>query len=305
MAWSINGRELVVTDVSQRRLLRYTLEGRLISAVEKPAFVRGDYKPSQVHSTPDGFLVRNSAYDWIEFDRGFKPLRSIGPSLPRFAVINEALLGRGQLVGFGTFRKDDGAWSLGILRVALDPSLSLSKVVEEIPFTSKGGDLSSFFTSVVASASGVPYALRFDEPSYILNAESGRRLKAFPGGFDHLPALPKNTGEDSTLPRARVLEASAIPVALYGRGASLYLLTRQVAQGKALWRLHRIDPRKDVLLGSITLPTSAPELELAPGPDAWAVLEESWLPSGSLRNDGLLLIPVAAIDGGAPIPPCG
>jgi hypothetical protein len=306
MAWSPDGRELVATDVTLRRLLRYSLDGRLLSTVEKPAFVRGDFKPSQVHATPEGFLVRNSAYDWIWFDRHFNPLRSVGPSLPKFAVIAEALFGDQQLVGFGTFRKDDGSWGLGILRVGLRPSLGLSKVVEEISTGSKGGDLSSFLSSLVATASGTPYALRFDEPSYILNAENGRRLKAFPKGFDHIPSLPKNNGEDSTLPRARVIDASTIPVALYGRGASLYLLTRQAGpQGKTLWRLHRIDPGKDAVLSSVTIPSSAAELELAPGPDSWAILEESWRPTGSLHSDVLLLIPAAVIDHGGTLPPCG
>src|SRR5205085_7051709 len=134
-----------------------------------------------------------------------------------------------------------------------------------------------FAVFVSALASGSPYALRFDEPSYILDARNARRLNAFPRGFDRLPSLPKNTGEDSAVPRARMIEAATIPVALYGRGTFLYLLTRQPQAKGTLWRLHRIDPKKDTILGSTTLPTSAANLVLAPGPASWAVLEESSL----------------------------
>ena len=306
MAWSQDGKQLVVTDVSAHRLLRYSLEGRLLGAVEKPAFVQSEFKPTQVHATSNGFVVRNSAYDWIWFDRDLKPLRQVGSSLPKFDLIHEALIGDDQLAGYGAFRKGDGSWGMGVLQVRLSPSLALDKVVEEIPYDSNGGNLTSFYVFVAASAAGDSYFLRFDDPSYILDVKRGRHLKAFPPGFEHLPKLPKNTGEDSTSPRARAVETSTLPVALYGRGAFLYLLTRQAQpQGKTLWRLYRIDPKKDAVIGSFTIPSSAANLNLAPGPDSWAVLEESSLiPSGDLRPQGLILVSATAVDQGGTISSC-
>lgn len=306
MTWSLDGRELILTDGEKHELIRYTPEGRLIGKVEKPSFLGGDYKPAQVHPTANGFLVRNGAYDWIWLDRDFKPLRSVGPSLPKFAVINEVLVREDQLAGFGSFRKEDGSWGFGILQVRLSPRLGLEKVVEEVPYASKGGDLNSASVFISALASGSAYALRFEEPSYLLDVGKGRRLKAFPQGFDRLPSLPRNTGEDATVPRARVLEASTIPVALYGRGPFLYLLTRQPrAPSKTLWRLHRIDPGKDTILDSFTLPTEAANLGLASGPAFWAILEESSLvPSGRLHSGSLLLVPATVVDQGGTAPPC-
>jgi hypothetical protein len=287
-------------------MLRYTSEGRLLGAVEKPAFVQGEFKPTQIHPTPNGFVVRNSAYDWIWFDRNLKPLRQVGSSLPKFDLIYEALQGDSQLAGYGAFRKEDGSWGMGILQVRLSPSLALDKVVEEIPYASNGGNLTSFYLTVAASASGDPYFLRFDEPSYILDVKRGRRLKAFPPGFEHLPQLPKNTGEDSTVSRAKTVETSKLPVALYGRGAFLYLLTRQAQpQGKTLWQLHRIDPTKDALTSTFTIPSTAGNLKLAPGPDSWTILEESsMIPAGELRPQGLFLVSAAAVDQGGTISPC-
>jgi hypothetical protein len=306
MAWSQDGNQLVVTDVSAHRLLRYTPEGRLLGTVEKPAFVHGDFEPTQVHATPNGFVARNSAYEWIWFDRNLKPLRLAGSSLPKFDILDEALFGDDQLAGYGAFRKGDGSWGTGILQVRLRPSLALDKVVEEIPYASNGGNLSSLYLFIVASASGDPYVLRFAEPSYILDVRRGRRLKAFPPGFEHLPHLPQNTGVDSTVPRAKAVEASTLPVALYGRGASLYLLTRQgQPREKTLWKLYRIDTKKDAVIGSFTIPSSAGNLNLTPGPEFWAILEESsMIPSGELRPQGLLLISAAAIDQGGTIPSC-
>ncbi|MEO6191536.1 MAG: hypothetical protein ABIS20_00875 [Thermoanaerobaculia bacterium] len=304
--WSLDGRELVLTDVSTHQLLRYAPDGSLLGSVDKPPFVKGDFKPIQVHAMPEGFLVCNSAYEWIWLDRGFKPLRSVAQGLPpKFALISEALVEHDELAGFGTFRKEDGSWSFGFLQVKLSPAPKVLKVVQEIPYESKGGNLSSILGPLVAKAGEISYGLQLGEPSFILNLRNGQRLKAFPPGFERLPVLPKNEGEISAAGRVRVVDASTIPVALYGRGAFLYLLTReQQASKKPLWRLHRIDPKKDALLGSVILPTSAMYLELAPGPSVWAVLEESRGATSMLKSDALLHIAASAIDGGGQIPPC-
>ncbi len=167
LAWSLDGRELALTDILAHQLLRYGAEGSLLGTVEKPSFVKGDFKPTEVHATPEGFLVRNSGYDWIWFDRGFKPLRSVTQGLPpRFALFQETLVGKDDLVGFGSFRKADGSWSQGFLQVALTPALKVVKVMKEISYKTKGGDLSSMLIPLVAKAGEVPYALELGEPSF-------------------------------------------------------------------------------------------------------------------------------------------
>lgn len=306
LTWSLDGEEILVTDNFDRSLLRYRKDGRLLGAVTPPAMRHDAFKPTRVHPAPNGFLVQSSAYYWVWFDRGFKPLRHIeregGP--PRLALVDYVPVG-GELFGLGTFHKSGPSWEAGILRVRLEP-LELIEVIEEVSFTSKGGTLYTSLTSMVANAGGEPYMLRLDEPSYIQNIRSRKRLKAFPKGFETLPSLPRNEGPDSTVPRARVIEASSMPFALYGRGAFLYLLTRQVKPvGKTIWQLHRIDPRKDQLLGSVTLPSSASDLRLAPGPEDWAILEKGPVMGlGEQKVEGLLLIPASAIDKGGVIPAC-
>jgi hypothetical protein len=177
--------------------------------------------------------------------------------------------------------------------------------LKEVSYQTKGGDLALVLNTASAAAGETPYALEFGEPSHLLNLRTGQRLKAFPPGFERLPKLPQIGGEEESRGRLRVIDMSTLPVALYGRGAYLYLLTReQQPQKKPLWRLHRIDPKKDVLLDSVVLPTTATYLELAPGPASWAILEESRGASAFLQGDGLLLVATSAVEGGGPIPPC-
>jgi len=306
MVWDPDGRELVLTDVTTRQLLRYSPGGALLGAVEKPTSYKREFKPTQVHARPEGFLVRSGARDWIWFDRGFGFLRAVVQAAPPgFTLINEVWGKADRLTGFGSFRKESGAWSWGFLQARFDvPGAEGLRVLHEVSYQSKGGDLALLLTTVTAMAGETPFALRFDEPSYILNLDNGERLRAFPAGFDRLPDLPKNEGEESASRRLRVVDASSLPVALYGQGNFLYLLTREPKSASHRWRLHRIDPSRDRLLDSVILPTAAPFLEMAPGPTSWALLEESRGDAGRLQGEGLLLIAISAIDGGGEIGAC-
>ncbi|HEY4564798.1 MAG TPA: hypothetical protein VIJ36_17575, partial [Thermoanaerobaculia bacterium] len=74
---------------------------------------------------------------------------------------------------------------------------------------------------------------------------------------------------------------------------------RPASDGKAIWELHRIDPVKDVVSGTVILPTSASELVLAPGKESWAILEKGPLTASVKREiRTLLLVPAAAIEKG-------
>lgn len=299
MAWSPNGGEVVIGDIPAGRLLRYGKDGRFLGVVgaQKAAF--GEYRPTKILATREGFLVRSRAYEWFQLDSQFRVLHHLGPDGPlSLAMIDEVVSGN-EIFGFGSVRKSSTTWAFGLQHAKLSPQ-ELIETLEELELDSKAGTLYTTLTPEVALAGGEPYALRFGEPSYLLNVRTHRRLKAFPRGFDHLPVLPPVTGPDSSIPRGKVLEKSTMPVALYGAGAYLYILTRSPASdGKMFWTLHKIDPVKDVVTGSTVLPTSAADLTLAPGKEFWAILEKGPLTAPSTREmKSLLLVPSAAIEKG-------
>jgi hypothetical protein len=294
-AWNFDGRELVVVDLSGGRLLRYGSDGHFLGSVMRPG--EGDRelsKPTQIHATRDGWVIQDVGRKWVWVDRQFNFLRALstlGPDgRPIVQLVDESLSGD-ELAGFGSYRKPDRTWSIALLRAGLKP-LTMRQMVEEISIETRDGTLYGTVGPVVAHLGGQAYFLRFAEPSYILRANPKSRLKAFPPGFDRLPALPKSQGPQSSAPRQQALQKSALPVGLYASEPFLYLLTRRPELKGTTWQLHRIDPRKDRLVGSLTLPTTANDLVLAPGPSDWAVLEK-----GPIRPDGdqpvtrLLLIP--------------
>jgi hypothetical protein len=299
MVWSRNGRELVIADSLGGRLLRYGNQGGFLGIVGPQKAIIGEYRPNRIHHTKNGLLVKSRVYEWFEFASNFKLLRHIGPDVPpRLAMYDEVLSGD-ELFGFGTARKADNTLTFGVLWAKF-PSLELIETSEEMPLDSKAGTLYTTLSPEVALAGGVPYALRFHEPSYLLNIRAHQRLKAFPKGFDHLPSLPPVTGPDSDVPRDQILQKTPMPVALYGSGRYLFVLTRRPSSdGKAIWELHRVDPVKDVVSGAVTLPTSAPEIVLAPGQENWAILEKGPLTASVKREvRTLVLVPAAAIEKG-------
>jgi hypothetical protein len=300
MAWSPNGGELVIGDTLAGRLLQYGKDGRFLGIVgaQKAAF--GEYRPTKILTTREGFLVRSRAYEWFQLDSQFKVLHHLGPDGPLgLAMIDEVVSGN-EIFGFGSVRKSSNTWAFGLQHAKLSPQ-ELIETLEELQLDTKAGTLYTTLTPEVALAGGNPYALLFGEPSYLLNIRTHHRLKAFPQGFDHLPVLPPVTGPDSNIPREKVLDKSTMPVALYGSGAYLFVLTRRPASdGKTIWELHRVDPVKDSVTGSVALPTSATALTLAPGNEFWAILEKGPLTASSTREmKTLLLVPAAAIEKGA------
>ena len=151
------------------------------------------------------------------------------------------------------------------------------------------------------------FALRFSPTGPFVQelVGEGRRLDAFPDLPAPMPVLPRVGPDPEELDAFyAALEASSYPAGLYGDEDSLYVLVRDATGGEPVWDLHRIDPRRDEVVGKVRLPTNAAHVSLLPGRRYW-VLEEST--SGLERRFRppirLLLLSSAAIRVGE-VSPC-
>lgn len=299
-AWRTDGKELVIIDGEAARLIRYSPAGRRLGFVERLGMAPYSISsPTQLHATPKGFVVRNEFYYWVWLDFDFKPLRVEGPAgAERIAMLDEVLLGDDQIAGFGSVKKTGRPWLAGLLQVRLRP-LRAVELVEELSLASAEGSFHKSLFPTVAAAGSVAYILRLASPPFIQRIAPHKRLRSFPGGFDNLPTLPPLSGPAAVPSVEKALSQATMPIALYGAGRFLFLLTRQPTQQGTTWKLHKIDPEKDRLLGSTTLPTTAFELVLAPGPEKWAILEKD--PSDGVGNQkvsNLLLVSKAWVEQG-------
>lgn len=105
-AWSFDGHELVVVDLSGARLLRYGPDGHFLGSVMRPG--EGDRelsKPSQIHATRDGWMIQDGGRKWVWVDRQFNFLRALSTlgseGRPIVQLIDESLSGD-ELAGFGS-----------------------------------------------------------------------------------------------------------------------------------------------------------------------------------------------------------
>lgn len=314
-AWSSDGETLVVAEIQGPRLLRFSATGVRLPDVRSvdlgpTSFVH----PGQLLRTPNGFLLHDALWRWLELRADGEPLREVARLHPGLPGVSDAVFLGGELVGRGAVPEPDGSRWLGYLRLGLEPF----EVRERGEQFSAGADAEWNFYSaigrVAATAGGRAYFLRMTSPPRIEQIFPARRLSAFPSGFETLPAMAQGTTVPSRHEAYQAFMLSArLPVDLLGHGKWLYVLTREpVAEGGTRWLLHQIDPLADQAEAPLELPTRAPFLLVAPGAHHWALLEKSKIQEdGRMSLDSLLLIRSAWFEnadsplrGTAAPPPC-
>lgn len=293
-AWSVDGKTLVVTDVAEGRLLRFSARGERLADISSPGSGPRDFNhPTVLHPTAEGFLLTDGVRRWLALDHEGRPVRQVvAADRSVIGVMAQAVLLDGELVGFGSAAEGEGRHRSGFLRLSLEPLKVIARA-EGPAETSPEIDFYSALPHLVVAAGPHAYALRFTEPPRIERLFPPGRLQAFPPGFEQLARIPPGlTGPGRQADFDSFFVKQTLPVALFGQGGDLYLLTRQPAsEGGTRWRLHRIDPNHDRLLGSVDLPTRVINLLVAPGPAWWAVLEEGMASAeGRLSLESLLLL---------------
>lgn len=125
-----------------------------------------------------------------------------------------------------------------------------------------------------------------------------RKLKALPADYRHVPPFPApSNGAASDEILFKQLEGFKVLVGVYGQGSFVFLLTREPgSSGGTVWKLHKIDPKRDVLVGSVTLPTSTNHLTLVPTKDWWFVFEKKAVHAGGQQDiPTLLALPTSSV----------
>jgi len=302
-AFSSSGEELALVDINRASFLRYALDGSLLGEVRRPGGGRLEYNhPTAVQPLAQGFLGRASPGHLLWLNSKLEPTRatwfremdgSALDSQEEYVPIDflEISITSRSLSGIGIFKVDGKSWA-GAFRASLEPYV-LQKVLWQIEFT-QHGRLYLLTSGIVTASEQAVYALYYGETNSIREISPNERvLNAFPRGFNGSVDLPENRGAAGDPSRSRALERSTVAISLYAHSSYLFLLTRQPgAEGKTHWQLHQIDPVADRLVRSLTLPTTANHLVVAPGPKVWAFLEKGPLiRSGHQEIGDLLLIP--------------
>ena len=316
-AWAPGEREILVADIRNDRVLRYLRDGAFAGDVSFAA-VSGVRHP-KVFASGDSTLVITGSTRLLALESPNLTPRVIadfeGATFPdgaTFVGFRFAQPRRDIIVANAIVRRANREGVAGLLSLTTGPQRDWKAIIP-VPQTSALGGLVHSYPQVLALVGDRLFALEYGEPSRVHElAPEKRTLVSFPPGFGMLPPFPVDlVAEAAALRWAANVQATPIPVGLYAQGGFLYLATREPAnQGATTWRLHRIDPVSDRLLGSLVLPTAAADLLILPGEQQWALIEKGPYKAGFVHDTlGMVLIPAATIQ--APwsataqaLPPC-
>lgn len=300
-----------MVDPAQGRIHRYSPTAEYRGAIMRPGRGPLDFgHPTHIEALEGGgYLLNDSGDRFLRLDSEFHPESSFhfrhdevrgfdGRLFPvRWAVF------RNQLVAFAHLQSQDGKPDQGYVVLDLGSRLSwasrseatsLQQLWREDELEESTGDLYTLLNSSIAATTRGWFVLRLVEPPYILQlGPEKKRLVAFPSGFGKLPRLPENRGPSTTALRNKALERATVPVALLARGDNLYLLTREPREeGGTRWKVSSIDPVADRITHTVELPTTAPHLTVAPGPEHWALVEKDTPVRAGRQDIGpMLLVP--------------
>jgi hypothetical protein len=298
--------ELVLVDVVQRAMLRYRVDGaRAVPLGPLPHPTEGgvDFsRPLDLQPATGGFVLLDGTDRLLWLDADGHPNRALRlpddldvegaevAGLPELTTVGDDVFGLYYQAGKG------GHWRGW---VHIDPTTGGLERLLSDDKDARRARLNALTHPLVATAGGTAYALLHGDPPAILSlGEPPHRLQsAFPPGSWRLPTVPERGGPDTTVAAFRALAVTPMPLALYGRGPYLYLLTRRRVDGAPHWQLHQIDPRRDRLLRSLDLPTTAAHLFLVPGDDVWAIVEKGEIVTpGEQEVESILLLPASWIE---------
>lgn len=308
-AWSLDGGTLLVADLSESRLLRFSAEGTRLEDITspEPGPLHFDH-PISLAATPSGFLLGEHGYRWLRLGPEGRPVAQAAYAMPGSVQLFDTVYFGGQLIGRGTAPGPDNERRVGLLRFDLD-RLQATAWEERAEESGHPAGREQLISPFLAVAEGRLYALRAGATSKIERPFQGETLAAFPPGFGNPPEL-ESSPVDAVAKLEAELAEGAWPAALLAQDRFLFVLTRRPRPtGGTLWQLHRINSRLDRLEGSWEVPSAASHLLVAPGPRHWALLEQGplevrpergLLPGRDLPS--LLLVPSAWL-GGTEFPP--
>jgi hypothetical protein len=278
-AWIEDSSRLLVVDPHRNALLSYDPQGH---STRLPALhLNGaEVLPATVARTEDGFLLESVEGRFLGLDGQFRAVREHAPAWKSAAgehlgSLYQWTVADDKLVGFGTLTRPDRSFERGFIRVPvrLGGKAEMLKAFANEDFYLLSG------YSFLASLGDEAYFVLMDKRPAIYRAVPGNqrveKLNAFPDEYRIRPDfLTRMTGSKSAPAHYAELETFTTPAGLYAQDGLLYLLTRRPdGKAKTAWWLYQIDPKKDVILGRVQLPTSAAHLTVVPGEASWFVFE--------------------------------
>lgn len=299
-AWTHNGGELLVVDNTNRSILRYSAKGQPLGEIRQSW---GGLSPSTIKPYGSGFLLglaENKPLVELDNRYGVRDTTTFREDAGDKARTIESLFlwhpAGGDLVTFSDIRIAT-QWRSGFFRFPRSHTERFTELLE-VPWESR-----------VFYRLGYPYIASLGETAFFLSMEkgstklfrSGRGQRPKQAGVRNLvlsppPVLPKVLDPANYSSVMQTVEKSKMPAGIFGWEGFLYVLAREPDDQGTRWSLTKVDPWKEVSLGTKILSTRANHLTVAPGPSQWAFLEKGPVRGWRAQEIGrVLLVPASRL----------
>ena len=295
-AW--NGDDLVLIDTVRRRLLPYSADGRARVEPQAPlAKALVDLYPTRIAAAGDGRLVvQADASRFLLMDGGYAKRGDVLASLLAAQdgsgstidkIYTLALAGQ-DIVAFADVKTPGVAgvdrWSTGIVR--LYPGKGSFEVLHNLPRDDVSRKYHRLGYAYIAGLGDTAFYLLMGNGTHLWRHEQGKEpedlgdLERFFPLWKKSPALPSYVSAQDFVSVMETAEESSMPTGLYGwkdpasGQEALYLVSRQVQNGKTQWLLTKLLPKNGRSAGTVLIRSDANHLFAVPGPSQWAIVEK-------------------------------
>lgn len=267
--WAQENNIIGVLNGHKGQISFYDLQGRLRRRIDYaiPLEGVGEYRGRR--------LAKGRGNSFFVLGKDFKLSAQIKPS--GFGSLYSGWVVNGnELVAYGSVNRERGTFQLGFVRVDLDKSTTeLLPMPEPTP--------NNFYlinNPYFATTRGEAYFLAMNNKPTIYRLPQNAKpapLATMPKEYVKCPRL-EQFGAATVRERFHQLEYFRMPVGLYGDAGFIYLLVKD-PEACSPWRIFKIDPENDRLVGSVPLPSLARRIALIPGSRQWVIIEKGMVVS--------------------------
>jgi hypothetical protein len=284
------------------KVLRYSRSGQSLGTLPDSVETSlENFFPSAVRSSSAGFLFQLTTHHLVAVDKGYLPLarqdfraevphalsarslwqwEPIGSDVISFSDINTGDL------------NDIKDWRAAYLRFPFDDP-SKATVLEEFPYD---------HPARLFNRLGFPYLAVLGNTAYVLRVDDLRIYKEEKGSLQatgivlpevtEAPSLPDLFKREDLKPVMAAVENSTMPTGLYAWGKALYIVIRVLNGSATEWKVVKVDPQSNEILGIATVQTSASHLLVVPGQRDWAFVEKGPVRGWGEQNiDSIFFVP--------------
>jgi hypothetical protein len=305
--WSPQGSTLLLIDRLYGKILAYQKDGRCLGTVsdEVESSFAG-FVPSRLAVRGDEFILGLSGHRIMTLDASFMPKEQAdfrseavrGPIQVDSMFMLQATTA--DVLTFSDYQGEEG-WKSAFFRVPLTAPANFQLLGEPTV-----ADSSRVFyrlgNQYIASIGETGYILQMDPEMRIVKNERGSSeltpLAAFAPGSRQLSPLPGFHSLKDTVVLMNAVEHANMPVGMFGWQNYLYVVSHSHESGTSVWKISKLDPRTDRLVGWTVIPTEAAHLTVIPGAKQWSFLEKGHVYGyGEESAETMLHVPTSLIEG--------